>query len=156
MPSCECAFPTDTLGIWTESDRVSDRGSGATDPWPPENPAQPGPLASGSPRSTYPQTPLRKEPFAMSVERRQIFYTGRVQGVGFRATVQHLSRGFQVVGFVKNLPDGRVEVLAEGEPSELDAFQNAIAREFSSNIRDVSIEKAPSRADSPRGFSIHY
>ena len=39
---------------------------------------------------------------------RHVFYEGRVQGVGFRATVKHIARGYEVVGWVKNLPDGRV------------------------------------------------
>ncbi len=56
----------------------------------------------------------------------QILYTGNVQGVGFRYAVRSTAAGFEVTGAVRNLPDGRVELLAEGEKSELEAFRRAI------------------------------
>jgi acylphosphatase len=40
----------------------------------------------------------------------QVFYEGHVQGVGFRFTVRHIAKGFDVTGWVRNLPDGRVEL----------------------------------------------
>jgi acylphosphatase len=55
-----------------------------------------------------------------------IFYSGRVQGVGFRYTTKSVAMGFEVTGAVRNLPDGRVELTAEGERGELEAFQEAI------------------------------
>ena len=58
--------------------------------------------------------------------RLQVYYSGRVQGVGFRYAVQQQAAGFEVVGAVHNLPDGRVELVAEGERSELEAFCTAI------------------------------
>ena len=57
---------------------------------------------------------------------RQVFYEGRVQGVGFRYTVRTIANGFDVVGCVRNLPDGRVELEAGGEEDELEAFLAAI------------------------------
>ena len=51
----------------------------------------------------------------MPLERRRVLYSGQVQGVGFRATCRWLAGGFDIVGYVRNLPDGRVEVVAEGE-----------------------------------------
>ena len=54
------------------------------------------------------------------------YFSGRGQGVGFRYTGRMLSLVFDVTGWVKNLEDGRVEMLAEGERSELEAFQAAI------------------------------
>ncbi len=62
----------------------------------------------------------------MKRQRLQVFYSGRVQGVGFRYSVKALAQGFEVAGVVRNLPDGRVELVAEGERSELDAFRKAI------------------------------
>lgn len=62
----------------------------------------------------------------MSRQRVTVFYSGRVQGVGFRYTVKSLTPGFEVTGTVRNLPDGRVELIAEGERAELDAFREAI------------------------------
>jgi len=55
-----------------------------------------------------------------------IFYSGHVQGVGFRYTVKSVAAGFEVTGKVRNLPDGRVEMVAEGPKGELEAFQRAI------------------------------
>ena len=62
----------------------------------------------------------------MSKERMQVFYSGNVQGVGFRYTVTRVVRGFEATGLVRNLPDGRVELVAEGERDELEAFAVAI------------------------------
>jgi acylphosphatase len=59
-------------------------------------------------------------------KRMQIFYSGRVQGVGFRYTVRTVATGFEVTGRVRNLPDGRVELLAEGTNEELEGFREAI------------------------------
>ena len=56
----------------------------------------------------------------------QILYSGRVQGVGFRYTIKSLAMGFEVNGTVRNLPDGRVEFIAEGSRDELLAFQRAV------------------------------
>ena len=56
----------------------------------------------------------------------QIFYSGNVQGVGFRYTVKTVAAGFDLVGIVRNLPDGRVEMVAEGAKDELEAFREAI------------------------------
>ena len=63
---------------------------------------------------------------AMSRSRLHILYSGRVQGVGFRYTVKTLASGFEVTGIVRNLPDGRVELAAEGTKEELEAFRRAI------------------------------
>lgn len=53
-------------------------------------------------------------------------YEGKVQGVGFRASVLSLAKGYEVTGTVRNLPDGRVEVLASGEVPEVDGFLEGI------------------------------
>ena len=60
------------------------------------------------------------------MKRAAVLYSGRVQGVGFRATVRRLACGFEVVGTVRNLADGRVELIAEGRREELEAFLKAI------------------------------
>lgn len=59
-------------------------------------------------------------------ERLQVLFSGHVQGIGFRYTVKQTALGFEVTGWVKNLADGRVELLVEGEREELEAFQAAI------------------------------
>lgn len=63
-----------------------------------------------------------------TVNRRRvrIFYSGGVQGVGFRYTVKSVAPGFEVTGLVRNLPDGRVELVAEGVKDELEAFRQDI------------------------------
>ena len=62
----------------------------------------------------------------MSRRRLQIFYSGRVQGVGFRYTAKAVAQGFEVTGVVRNRADGRVELVAEGEAAELKSFRQAI------------------------------
>jgi len=56
----------------------------------------------------------------------QILYSGRVQGVGFRYTVKTAASGYDVTGIVRNLADGRVELIAEGSKDELNAFREGI------------------------------
>lgn len=56
----------------------------------------------------------------------QVFYEGRVQGVGFRYTARRVASGFDVAGYVRNLPDGRVELVASGETDEVDDFLAAV------------------------------
>lgn len=65
---------------------------------------------------------------ANAVSRRQlrIHYSGRVQGVGFRYTAKTVATGFEITGTIRNLPDGRVELVAEGRRDELDAFRAAL------------------------------
>ena len=62
----------------------------------------------------------------MMRRRAHVFYSGRVQGVGFRLTAEETARGLEVVGWVKNLRDGRVELLAEGPEAVLERFLDAI------------------------------
>jgi acylphosphatase len=56
----------------------------------------------------------------------RVLYEGYVQGVGFRWTTKHLARGYDVTGWVRNLPDGRVELQVAGEDDEVAAFLRAI------------------------------
>ena len=58
--------------------------------------------------------------------RAHVFYSGRVQGVGFRVTAEETAMQFGLVGWVRNLRDGRVEVVAEAEESKLEAFLDTI------------------------------
>jgi len=55
-----------------------------------------------------------------------VLYAGNVQGVGFRYTVTTVVTGFEVTGTVGNLPDGRVELVAEGSRDELEAFRRGL------------------------------
>jgi acylphosphatase len=76
---------------------------------------------------------------ASRLERRKVHYTGHVQGVGFRFTAQGVARQFQVAGYVRNLSDGRVELIVEGEPTELDAFLQAVADRMQGYIRHTQV-----------------
>jgi acylphosphatase len=55
-----------------------------------------------------------------------VHYSGHVQGVGFRYTAKTVATGFEIVGIVRNLPDGRVELIAEGLHAELEAYRSAL------------------------------
>lgn len=85
----------------------------------------------------------------------KVRFEGRVQGVGFRYTVMDLSRGFEVCGWVKNLPDGAVEMLASGEKGEVEDFLREIVEEsvVAGNIRAHYREDASAEIVEP-GFRI--
>ena len=86
----------------------------------------------------------------------QVFYEGRVQGVGFRWTVRHLAKGFELTGWIRNLIDGRVEMQVSGDDEEVRAFLDAIAKsELRSHIRKMTEHQleAPTEA---RGFEIRH
>lgn len=81
-------------------------------------------------------------------------YSGQVQGVGFRYTVKSLAIGFEVAGMVRNLADGRVELVVEGDRVELNAFRQAIRDEGLDHfIRDERVDWSEAQGDL-RGFEI--
>ena len=87
---------------------------------------------------------------------KRVFYEGRVQGVGFRYTVRNIAKGFDVTGWVRNLPDGRVEMQAAGETGEVDAFLTAIAEsELNAHIRKTEQHEIPPFTD-VKGFEIRF
>ena len=84
----------------------------------------------------------------------EVFYEGRVQGVGFRYSVRQIAKGFNVTGWVRNLPDGRVELQASGESEEVDAFLEGIRQsELASLIRKESANPLTTPPDT-HGFEI--
>lgn len=68
-------------------------------------------------------------------QRREVFFSGHVQGVGFRYTARHIAARFPVVGYVQNLPDGRVKLVAEGDAAALDRFLVRLGSEMERHIR---------------------
>jgi acylphosphatase len=76
----------------------------------------------------------------MLPERRRVLYSGYVQGVGFRYATEQVASGYDVSGYVRNLGDGRVEVVVEGRPAELDAFQHGVAQAMAGHISDTEVE----------------
>lgn len=82
-----------------------------------------------------------------------VFLEGHVQGVGFRFTTFQLAKGFEVTGFVRNLPDGRVQLELEGERAECVAFIKALSEEMAGFIRDKS-QTENTREPEFRDFTI--
>jgi acylphosphatase len=86
----------------------------------------------------------------------QIFFEGNVQGVGFRWSVKQVAKGFDLIGWVRNLPDGRVELQVSGEVSEVRAFLEAIGQsELRAHIRKQTESILPNPPDA-RGFEIRH
>jgi len=83
-----------------------------------------------------------------------VHYSGRVQGVGFRYTVKSVVLGYDVLGIIRNLPDGRVELIAEGELDELEEFLQAVRDSgLRRNVQDEEIVWEDAQ-DEFRGFEI--
>jgi len=83
-----------------------------------------------------------------------VLYSGRVQGVGFRYTTKTVATGFELNGTVRNLPDGRVELIAEGSRTELDAFRAALHDAgLAGFIRDEQVSWGNAKNEF-RGFEI--
>lgn len=90
----------------------------------------------------------------MSRFRLSVIYLGHVQGVGFRYAVKSLVAGFEVTGTIRNLPDGSVELLAEGEKGELEEFKTAILESgLGPMIRETREKWSPAQGGF-RGFEI--
>jgi acylphosphatase len=76
-------------------------------------------------------------------ERREVYYSGRVQGVGFRYTVRSLASRYNVSGFVRNLPDGRVHLVAEGPPGEIESLLAAVQAQMGRYVGDIQQTGGP-------------
>jgi acylphosphatase len=84
-----------------------------------------------------------------------VYYTGRVQGVGFRFMARELAEELNVAGWVENLPDGRVEIVAEAEEAALDDFLKKIYGCFSRYIHDVETEWLEAKGEL-KSFSVRF
>ena len=91
----------------------------------------------------------------MEFERRQVYYSGRVQGVGFRYTTQGIARRFPVTGFVQNLPDGRVRLVVEGESADLDSMVGEIEQRMDGFINQTHVDRRQA-SGSFSSFDIRY
>lgn len=96
--------------------------------------------------------PLIKD-LPMTAHRRTIHYVGRVQGVGFRWTAVAALRGLDVTGYVKNLPDGRVELVLEGEPSVTADAARRVASAMAGHIDHARESTGPATGEFD-GFAI--
>ena len=87
------------------------------------------------------------------VHHETVFFTGRVQGVGFRYTALQVAREFEVAGFVANLSDGRVQLEAEGRERDVAAFIAAVEERLHGLIRKTE-RIAQTRPPQFAGFTI--
>lgn len=85
----------------------------------------------------------------------RIYYSGRVQGVGFRYTVREIAKHNPIDGYVRNLPDGRVELLVQGTLNQIERVTQAIAERFRGNIDGVDRQELADREDL-QGFQIRH
>ncbi|MBI2223155.1 MAG: acylphosphatase [Acidobacteria bacterium] len=84
---------------------------------------------------------------------RRFIVSGRVQGVGFRFFAEEQARAEHLSGYVRNLPDGRVEAVAQGEEQSVLRFERALNRgPRSAIVEHVAAEALP--PEDRHGFSI--
>jgi len=88
-------------------------------------------------------------------QRREVYYSGKVQGVGFRQTTSTLAKQFAVSGFAKNLPDGRVQLVVEGQLKEVQAFLAAIREKMGKNITNTEEASRPATGEF-QGFEVRF
>jgi len=82
-------------------------------------------------------------PMSQTPESRHVLYSGQVQGVGFRYTARQIAQRHAVTGFVRNLSDGRVELVIEGPAPEIQHTLNEIAAAMSDYIHDQQVQTRP-------------
>jgi acylphosphatase len=87
------------------------------------------------------------------VHHESVYFSGRVQGVGFRYTALQVAKELEVAGFACNLPDGRVHLEAEGRAEEVAAFLLALEERMHGYIRQME-RSAHTRPPQFRGFGI--
>ena len=85
--------------------------------------------------------------------RRTSYFSGHVQGVGFRYTVADLAKNFDLRGYVRNLPDGRVELVAEGDEAEIARLLQRIGEKMEGFIKTRTDADSPANGEF-KDFSI--
>jgi len=83
-------------------------------------------------------------------KRLRVNFSGIVQGVGFRFTTERIARRFPVTGFVRNLPNGQVELVAEGEEGPLQEFLKEVREGFGSYIHEAEVKWGPATGEFER------
>ena len=94
---------------------------------------------------TSAQEETEKKP--MNNVRREVYFSGQVQGVGFRYTVMRLAATLEVTGFVRNLPDGRVQLIVEGASEEIDQLLDGIRDARGGYIRAEETIETPATGE---------
>lgn len=87
------------------------------------------------------------------VHHETVFFSGHVQGVGFRFSVLQVAKEFEVAGFVRNLDDGRVHLELEGGPEEIARFVEAVDERMHGHIRKTE-RRSARRAPQFSGFTV--
>jgi len=87
--------------------------------------------------------------------RRHVYYSGMVQGVGFRYTVTRLARGRAVTGFVRNVADGRVELVADGPEAEVSGLLAGVAERMGGYIHGTEVLEEPATGEFD-GFGVRF
>ncbi len=85
-----------------------------------------------------------------------VHFSGQVQGVGFRYTTQHIARRYAVSGFVQNLPDASVRVVAEGEPDQVEAFVQDVAQSMHTCVREQTTQTSAATGEFTDGFQVRF
>lgn len=76
----------------------------------------------------------------MPDKRFHAYFSGRVQGVGFRFTAQSLANNLKISGWARNTDDDRVEIVAQGQEKKLDDFLSQLKGYFSRYIKDIDLD----------------
>ena len=88
-------------------------------------------------------------------ERRACYFSGRVQGVGFRYTVQNIAIQYNVFGYVRNLPDGRVELVMEGEHAEMEHLLEQVSSKMNGYIKKIDNDVMPATGEFDHFYIRH-
>lgn len=91
----------------------------------------------------------------IAMQRRTYVFSGHVQGVGFRYTARHCAARREVTGYVRNLPDGRVELVVEGPDAEMDAVVEALTAEMGRNISRTTCDTSRATGEF-HGFGVRH
>jgi acylphosphatase len=91
----------------------------------------------------------------MGIERHQVVFGGRVQGVGFRYTACRLARRYDVTGYVRNLVDGRVEMAVEGDGADIEALVRDIRDAMRTYLKNVQSTVLPATGEF-QGFTVRH
>jgi len=89
------------------------------------------------------------------MQRRTYHFSGHVQGVGFRYTAQNVALSHNVQGYVRNLPDGRVELVMEGDEQEMDDVFKSVRQKMSGYVHRIDSQAAPATGEFERFYIRH-
>ena len=90
------------------------------------------------------------------MERRIYHFNGRVQGVGFRYTAQNIAMRYNVLGYVRNMLDGRVELVMEGDDDQMEQVVDSLRQRMNGYIRKVETQAAPATGEFETFGIRHY